>query len=37
MAAQGASREEIMKACGVSRGEADLLRALHGPQHGAGQ
>jgi len=32
LAAQGASREEIMKACGVSRGEADLLRSLHGPQ-----
>ena len=32
LAVQGASREEIMKACGVSRGEADLLRSLHGPQ-----
>jgi hypothetical protein len=35
LAAQGASREEIMKACGVSRGEADLLRSLHGPQERA--
>ncbi|TVP87731.1 MAG: DUF2802 domain-containing protein [Thioalkalivibrio sp.] len=34
LAAKGASREEIMKSCGVSRGEADLLRSLHGPQNG---
>ncbi len=32
LAAQGASREEIMKNCGVSRGEADLLLSLHGPR-----
>ncbi len=32
LATQGASREQIMQACGVSRGEAELLRVLHGPQ-----
>ncbi|OOG26214.1 hypothetical protein B1C78_05265 [Thioalkalivibrio denitrificans] len=30
MAVQGASREDLMKACGLTRGEADLLLALHG-------
>ncbi|ACL72434.1 DUF2802 domain-containing protein [Thioalkalivibrio sulfidiphilus] len=30
LATQGASREELMKTCGLTRGEADLLLALHG-------
>jgi hypothetical protein len=32
MAVQGAAREELMKSCGLTRGEADLLLALHGKQ-----
>lgn len=37
LAQQGARREEIMSACGLSRGEADLLLALHGPTGGSGR
>lgn len=32
LATQGAGREELMKTCGLTRGEADLLLALHGKQ-----
>jgi len=32
LATQGASREELMKTCALTRGEADLLLALHGKQ-----
>lgn len=36
MAVQGAGREELMKTCGLTRGEADLLLALHGKQQEEG-
>lgn len=36
LARSGASREELMSNCGLSLGEADLLRTLHGAASGAG-
>jgi Flp pilus assembly protein TadB len=36
LARSGASREELMSSCGLSLGEADLLRTLHGAASGAG-
>jgi hypothetical protein len=36
LATQGASREELMKTCALTRGEADLLLALHGKQKDEG-
>ena len=30
LARSGASREELMSGCGLSRGEAELLHRLHG-------
>ncbi|MFO7277885.1 MAG: DUF2802 domain-containing protein [Pseudomonadota bacterium] len=32
LARSGASREELMMNCGLTRQEADLVRRLHGPQ-----
>lgn len=36
LARSGASREELMASCGLSLGEADLVRRLHGAASGAG-
>lgn len=36
LARSGASREELVKSCGLSLGEADLVRRLHGAMQGAG-
>ena len=36
LARSGASREELMSGCGLSMGEADLVRRLHGAMQGAG-
>ena len=36
LARSGASREELMASCGLSLGEADLVRRLHGVTSGAG-
>jgi Protein of unknown function (DUF2802) len=36
LARSGASREELMSSCGLSLGEADLVRRLHGAMQGAG-
>jgi len=33
LARTGASREELMSSCGLSLGEADLVRRLHGAAH----
>lgn len=37
MARSGASSEELMSSCGLSLGEADLVRRLHGAMQGAGR
>jgi hypothetical protein len=34
LAKNGASREELMSSCGISRHEAELLLRLHGAKHG---
>ncbi len=34
LAARGASAEELVQGCGLSRGEADLVLALHRPPSG---
>lgn len=36
LARTGASREELMSSCGLSLGEADLVRRLHGVAHHVG-
>lgn len=36
LARGGASRDELMSSCGLSRGEADLVRRLHSMANGAG-
>jgi len=36
LARSGASREELMTSCGLSLGEADLVRRLHGAASGVG-
>jgi len=36
LARGGASREELMSSCGLSLGEADLVRRLHGAASGLG-
>jgi type II secretory pathway component PulM len=36
LARSGASREELMSSCGLSAGEADLVRRIHGAMHGVG-
>jgi Flp pilus assembly protein TadB len=36
LARSGASREELMSSCGLSLGEADLVRRLHGAASGVG-
>ena len=36
LARGGASREQLMSSCGLSLGEADLVRTLHGAAGGAG-
>nr|WP_296748855.1 DUF2802 domain-containing protein [Thioalkalivibrio sp.] len=36
LAAQGASREDLVKHCGLSRGEADLLLSLNRPSSDTG-
>ena len=36
LARGGASREELMSSCGLSLGEADLVRRLHGAASGMG-
>jgi outer membrane murein-binding lipoprotein Lpp len=36
LARRGASREELMSNCGLSLGEAELLRTLHSAASGAG-
>ena len=35
LARGGASREELMSSCGLSLGEAELVRRLHGATHSA--
>jgi hypothetical protein len=36
LARGGASRDELMSSCGLSLGEADLVRRLHGAAHSVG-
>lgn len=36
LARSGASRDELMSSCGLSLGEADLVRRLHGAASGVG-
>jgi len=36
LARSGASREQLMTSCGLSLGEADLVRRLHGAASGVG-
>lgn len=36
LARNGASREQLMTSCGLSLGEADLVRRLHGAASGVG-
>lgn len=37
LARSGASREELIASCGLSAGDADLIRRLHGAVNGAGR